>query len=144
MGAFAAKSACECNANGTGAQSGQGAECEFSSKSLLSTCKPALKAVVRSRCGFRRMFISLFVILIVMAVLYCWNCPRATAFRLCLRNQFRYETEAAPARLTSTMDEAPLPADQDTITREEDAITDDEGTITPEEEAASVIEIEKP
>ncbi|XP_076656114.1 uncharacterized protein LOC143360848 [Halictus rubicundus] len=105
MGVSAAKAICDCNGT-SGGQPQKPEGSHFCGKSVLSTCKPALKAVVKSRCGYRPMFICIFVILIVMAALYCWTCPRVTAFRLCLRNQFRPvqppDTEPAPVQVDPT------------------------------------------
>ncbi|XP_076288810.1 uncharacterized protein LOC143213115 [Lasioglossum baleicum] len=128
MGVSAAKAICDCNGTGNGGQS-QKSESSFCSKSVLSTCKPALKAVVRSKCGYRRMFICIFIILIVMGALYCWTCPQATAFRLCLQNQFRSRTVQPPR------DIQPAPVEEEESfpeTEEEDQETEEQVQETEE------------
>lgn len=68
MGLSIVEAVCDCNESSASPQT---LKCYISTKDLLPSCKPLIKATMKTRCTFRRMIISIIVIIIILAIVYC-------------------------------------------------------------------------
>lgn len=68
MGLSIVEAVCDCNESSASSQT---LKCYIATKDLLPSCKPLIKATMKTRCTFRRMIISTVVIIIILAIIYC-------------------------------------------------------------------------
>ncbi|XP_032686000.1 uncharacterized protein LOC116851069 [Odontomachus brunneus] len=72
MGWESTKTHCQCNGNHGAVARVQ--ECA-PSKEVLSACAPIITAAVKSTCGVRRMFVSAFILIFLLAAIYWVSIP---------------------------------------------------------------------
>ncbi|XP_024870548.1 uncharacterized protein LOC112453822 [Temnothorax curvispinosus] len=78
MGWGLTRTQCQCNGtNGSHGISTQVQECA-PSKKVLPACPPIITAAVKSTCGTRRMFVSVIILIFLLAAIY-WVSMRQQA-----------------------------------------------------------------
>lgn len=71
MGLIAVTALCDCNCTGKEPPNHRKLKCNLSPKDVLTSCKPALKAARKSKCGPRRMLFFIIFVMIAIIVVYC-------------------------------------------------------------------------
>ncbi|XP_011143119.1 uncharacterized protein LOC105185380 [Harpegnathos saltator] len=90
MGWVSTKTHCQCNGNHGAPPRVQ--EC-VPSKELLSACAPIITTAVKSTCGVRRMFVSAFILIFLLAVIYWLSTPHQRAYPL--RQPMRLQAQSS-------------------------------------------------